>query len=652
MNLPYPEIKTPSLTQGPTEAESQCQRFTELNVLRNTTKRKTQLLLEHTIKGEYQATTAAAPPEMTANANDTLRVSTILRQVFIKNVSTFVTMMVLYFVMALLSALLTISIGHVIAHHLVYTDIPAIIQFVFFLTAMSVSIGILSMMRTLVFAKFEVSIICHVQSIIMKHLFNLPISFFEQYATGDLCHRVLMIEPLARLGGQNQIGILLSFTFATVSFLTMLFFTWKLTLVTLVIVSAYLVFSITNIKKQLPEIEKYMDNSGDTAAFTFHMNSGMSRIRVFCSDVFAEAKWAKLYSDTRQKLSHIYRLGIRRFTITNSIMLFTLLVVFFLSARWERNQLPLESYIIFYSAFIQFMCGLVSFSMQLNELAFTICAFRRVKPILKTKPESNTTQSHTIPLPFRLTGTLSIHNIQFSYPHTKLLVLDGVSCSIAAGEHIAIVGLSGAGKSTLLKLLLGFYFPQQGHIAFDDNPIQDINLSALRQQIGVVFQDSKLMTGTLLTNIIDGGTGMTEEDAWHAATLVGLNDFIASLPMKMHTLVSQQVNVLSGGQKQLILIARALVSMPRLLLLDEATNSLDPMTQHHIAKVIRALPITCISVAHRLSTLQYADKIMVLDKGKIIEEGSYHHLLQSHGLFSELAIAQKLHRQWQESATI
>ena len=433
----------------------------------------------------------------------------------------------------------------------------------------------------------------------------------------------------------------------------MLYFTWKLTLTTLAIVSVYLVFYIINIKNQLPHIEKYMNNSGDTAAFTFNMNSGMSRIRVFCSEVFAEAKWATLYSDTRQQLSHIYRIGIRRYTITNTMLLFTLIVVFFLGARWEQNQLPLEYYIIFYSAFIQFMCGLVSFSMQLNELAFTICAFRRLKPILNTPTENSctnnktTTQSST-----ELTGAISISNIGFSYPHSKLLILNGLTFSAAKGEHIAIVGLSGAGKSTLLKLLLGFYFPQQGHISFDDNPIEQINLSSLRQQIGVVFQDSKLMSGTLLTNIIDGGTDMTEEDAWHAAKLVGLNDFIASLPMKMHTLVSQQVNVLSGGQKQLILIARALIGKPRLLLLDEATNSLDPTAQHHIAKVIRGLPITCISVAHRLSTIQYADKIMVLDKGRIIEEGSYHQLLQSQGLFYQLAITQKLHSQWQENATV
>lgn len=651
------ETKTASLTA------SLSQRFTQLHALRRTTKQQTDALLKQTIQGVPQTATDSEPPETMPASNDALTVRTILRHVFIKHLSTFGSMIVIYFIIALLSTLLTITIGHVIAHHVVYTTRPTILQCMFFLTLISALIGIFGIIRAMIFAKYEASIIYHMQSIIMSRLFKLPISFFEQYATGDLCHRVLMLEPLARLCGQNQIGILLSFIFSTLSFLTMLYFTWKLTLATLVIVSIYLVISIITIKKQLPHIEKYMSNSGDTAAFTFNMNSGMSRIKVFCGDVFAEAMWAKLYSDTRQKLSQIYHLGVWRFTITSSILLLTLILVLFLTTRWERHQLPLDHYIIFYTAFIQFMSALVSFSMQLNEIAFSMCAFRRLKPILNTPTEDNHAQNNTITSCTGLTGAISIHGVEFSYPQSKLLILNGLSCSIAKGEHIAIVGLSGAGKSTLLKLLLGFYLPQKGHILFDGNPIQDLDLSILRQQIGVVFQDSKLMTGTLLTNIIDGCADITEEEAWHAADLVGLKEFISSLPMKMHTMVSQQLNVLSGGQKQMLLIARALVGKPRLLLLDEATNSLDAITQDHITKLIRRLPITCISIAHRLSTIQYADKIMVLDKGRIIEEGTYDQLLQSQGLFYQLTqqqaisfqrltIPQKLHRKWQENTTI
>ena len=630
--------------------DTEYKRFAQLNLLRNATKQQTEKLLQQTMNGECQTSIDSEPLERSPHSSDALSVRTILRAVFIRNLSIFGSMIGIYFVVALLSATLTIAMGHAIAHHLNYTNTSKIIQFMLFLTSIAVGIGVFSIIRAILFTKYEVSIISDVQSLIMKRLFNLPMSFFEQYATGDLCSRVLMIEPLARLSGQNQIGILLSFTFSTISFLTMLYFTWKLTLTTIVIVSVYLAISILSIKKQLPHIEKYMGNSGNTAAFMFNINSGMSRIKVFCSDVFAEAAWAKLYSEGRQKLSHIYRLGVWRFTITNTILLLTLILVFFVATQWERDQLPLEHYIIFYTAFIQLMSALISFSMQLSEIAFSICAFRRLKPILKTPTEDHITEGNPMKSSTKLTGPLSICNVQFSYPHSKRLILDGLTCAIAEGEHVAIVGLSGAGKSTLFKLLIGFYFPENGQILFNNTPIQDINLSVLRKQIGVIFQDSKLMTGTLLTNIIDEYAGMTEEDAWHAAELVGLKEFIASLPMKMHTMVSQQVNVLSGGQKQLILIARALINKPRLLLLDEATNSLDPVTQHHITQLIRALPITRISVAHRLSTIQSADRILVLDHGRIIEEGTYHQLLQSQGLFYQLVKQQTISFEKQEAA--
>jgi len=640
MNSSYLETDNEPKVQRHTD--SQYQRYIQLNLLRSRTKQETETLLEQTIEGAFQGSSHSDPIEIPSFPNNSLSARTILREVFIHHLSIFGTMMVIYFVIALLNATLTIKMGQIIAHHVEYTKIPEIVHFILFLTFIGISVGVLSVIRTIVFTKYEVSIIHHVQSIIMKRLFNLPVSFFEQYAIGDLCHRVLMIEPLARLSGQNQIGIFLSFTFSTISFLTMLYFTWKLTLATLVIVSIFLFISVINIKKQLPHIEKHMHSLGDAAAFTFNMTSGMSRIKLFCKDVFAEAEWVKLYSMTRQKLFQIYRLGVWRFTLTNNILLMTLIIIFFLATRWEQNQLPLAHYIIFYTALLQLMGALISFSMQLNEIASTICAFRRLKPILNTPTENHTSCGNAIKSSPTITGAISIHDVEFSYPHSKLSTLKGLSCSITEGEHIAIVGLSGAGKSTLLKLLLGFYIPQKGYISFDNHLIQDMNLSALRQQIGVVFQDSKLMTGTILTNIVDEYAGMTEEDAWHAADLVGLKGFITSLPMKMHTMLSQQVNVLSGGQKQLILIAKALAGKPRLLLLDEASNSLDAMAQHHIAKVIRSLPITCISIAHRLSTIQYADKIMVLHQGRVHEEGTYHQLLQSQGLFYQLAEQQAM----------
>lgn len=556
-------------------------------------------------------------PDDRASSQSLLNAKTLLCHAFVDNLVLFKKMLLVYLLVTVLTAIFPIAMGYIITHHADYVDLPHIMHFVFFLSCITLGVGLLNILRVVCFAKYERAIIYHVQSGIMKKLFSLPVSFFEQYAVGDLCHRVMMIESLARMSGQNQMGVLLSFVFSSTGFLTMLYFSWKLTLVTLSLVCIYFAFLMRNIKKQLPYIERYMSDSAHTAAFMFHVLNGITCIKVFLSDVFAKARWADLYSRGRHSLFHLYRYGIWRFTFINNMLLLTLIIVFYLGTQWVSSQMSATDYVIFYTAFIQFMSALVSFSMQSSELAFSICAFRRLRPILESAPEPQADVCKEKKI--TLKGRVVINAVHFHYPNTKLPILNQASCIIEPGEHVAIVGLSGAGKSTLLKLLLGFYFPQQGDILFDDQSIHTLNLTQLRDQIGVVLQNSKLMTGSLLSNLLDAYPHKTEEDAWQVAELVGLSAFIASLPMKMHTMVSQHINLLSGGQQQLLLIARALIGKPRLLLLDEATHSLDSVSQHHVITAIRRLPMTCISIAHQASAMQYADRILMLEQGRIVE---------------------------------
>ncbi len=597
------------------QLSTQYQRYLALHHLRHQTEQQTKARLKQTAQEQYSEHHAESHcPHIEASAS-VLNAQTLLRHALMDNMMLFKKMLIVYVMVAALTALFPIAMGYIITHHADYVYLPDIARFVFFLSAISLGVGVLNVLRVACFAKYERAIIEHVQSGVMKQLFSLPVSFFEQYAVGDLCHRVLMIESLARMSGQNQMGVLLSFVFSTSGFLTMLYFSWKLTLLTLMLVSAYFAFLIRNIKKQLPYIERYMANSAHTAAFMFHVLNGITCIKVFLSDTFAKARWADLYSRGRHSLFHLYRHGIWRFTFINNMLLLTLIIVFYCATQWMSFRLSATYYVIFYTALIQFLSALVSFSMQWSELAFSICAFRRLKPILETEPErqTDTSKSKT----FTLKGRIAINGVHFHYPNAKLPILNEASCIIEPGEHVAIVGLSGVGKSTLFKLLLGFYFPQQGNISFDEQSIQSINLKQLRDQIGVVLQDSKLMTGSLLSNLLDAHPSKTEEDAWQVAELVGLSDFIASLPMKMHTMVSQHITMLSGGQQQLLLIARALIGQPRLLLLDEATHSLDAVSQQHVIAAIRRLPITCISIAHQSAAIQYADRVLMLEQGKL-----------------------------------
>jgi ABC-type bacteriocin/lantibiotic exporter with double-glycine peptidase domain len=215
-------------------------------------------------------------------------------------------------------------------------------------------------------------------------------------------------------------------------------------------------------------------------------------------------------------------------------------------------------------------------------------------------------------------------------------VLDEVSLRAEAGEFVAVVGPSGSGKSTLLRLLLGFERPDSGAVLYDRQDLEDVDVGAVRRQCGVVLQDDRLLVGDLRTNIVGAGR-YSEDEAWEAARQVGLADDVERMPMGMATYVGEGSGSLSGGQRQRVILARAMVSRPRILYLDEATSALDNRTQELVTESMRQLSATRIVIAHRLSTIRDADRILVMDAGRVVESGTYDELMQAGGLFRELA---------------
>ena len=286
-------------------------------------------------------------------------------------------------------------------------------------------------------------------------------------------------------------------------------------------------------------------------------------------------------------------------------------------------------------AFQQLLAGAIQLSGLLLAWAQIAASVSRTKPILSAEPESSRDGIDPGPL----SGKLELRDLTFRYDPTGPPVLDGISLCIKPGEFVALVGSSGSGKSTLLRLLLGFERPDAGSILYDDRELSTLHLASVRRQLGVVLQGGRILTGDIAANIL-ADTGLGLDAAWSAAEAAGIASDIRSMPMGMHTQLSEDGTGLSGGQRQRLLIARALVHNPKLLLLDEATSALDSRTQALVTSGLEQLGVTRVVIAHRLSTVRHANRICVLESGRITEVGSYTELMGRKGRFAALAARQ------------
>ena len=321
--------------------------------------------------------------------------------------------------------------------------------------------------------------------------------------------------------------------------------------------------------------------------------------------------------------------------ISTAISLAGTLVMYYAAIR---TQVSVADYYAFNTAY-----GMVSGAfMSFVSIALTVAQIKPImdmaKPILDAVPEvSEGKQVIT-----RLSGGIELNNVSFRYHDNMPFVLDNLSLKIRPGQYVAIVGATGCGKSTLMRLMLGFETPNKGAVYYDGRDLSTIDLKSLRKKVGVVMQDGKLFQGDIYSNIVISAPHLTLDDAWEAAELAGIADDIRRMPMGMHTVISEGSGGVSGGQRQRLMIARAIAPKPKILMFDEATSALDNLTQKKVSDSLDSLDCTRIVIAHRLSTIRQCDRIIVLDKGKIIEDGKYEELLEKDGYFAELVSRQRL----------
>ena len=311
------------------------------------------------------------------------------------------------------------------------------------------------------------------------------------------------------------------------------------------------------------------------------------------------------------------------------------IVMYYFAIRYEVTVADYYAFTAAYGMVSGAFSSLVGIGLQAANIRPTL---EQVKPIMEAVPEISEDKSVIT----QISGGIELNNVSFRYSDSMPWVLDNLSLKIKPGQYVAIVGKTGCGKSTLLRLLLGFETAQKGAVYYDGKDINTLDLKSLRKKIGVVMQNGKLFHGDIFSNITISAPWLTLKEAWEAAELADIADDIRAMPMGMHTIISEGSGGISGGQRQRLMIARAIAPKPSILMFDEATSALDNITQKKVSEALNGLKCTRIVIAHRLSTIRHCDRIIVLDGGKIIEDGSYEELLAKGGFFAELVERQRV----------
>lgn len=370
----------------------------------------------------------------------------------------------------------------------------------------------------------------------------------------------------------------------------------------------------------------------DVFNIVFQLVQAIGVLRATGSEVRAFAHWGIDFAELRARSYKARKLSTVFEMLLSGIDLMCWAGMFLLLALLPGDQFTTGAFIAFVSAYGAFSGNSMAIVRSVGTLVGLDTSWERAAPLLSATPERSASRRD----PGQLTGKIDVTNVAFRYSPEAAPALGGVSLQAAAGEFIAIVGPSGSGKSTLTRLLLGLDQPMQGTIQYDGQDLRHLDTDLVRRQIGVVLQNGKLFPGTLFENIIGNFDG-TIEDAWEAARQAGIADDIRAMPMGMHTIVTEASAAFSGGQIQRMIIARALVGKPRILLFDEATSALDNVTQAIITQSVSQLAVTRIVIAHRLTTVRGADRIYVFDKGRIAQNGKYDDLIKAPGPFAEFA---------------
>lgn len=470
-----------------------------------------------------------------------------------------------------------------------------------------------------------------VQAALWDRLLGLPSAFFRRFTVGDLTSRAMGLDAIRGLLLGNVTTSFLGLVFSVFSFALLFYYSIALALLASALILILVVATALMAYLQLRYQRALLAVEGRISSLVFGLIRGIAKLRTGGAEARAYGLWAERFSEQRRLAFRVQGLANVQAVFNVIYGVFATLALFAVMGLALESGLSVSRFLAFSAAFGQVQAASLAFASLISGVLSIVPIFERLSPILEEVPEVGETKIAAS----ELSGDIELSHVSFRYHDDGPLVLNDISMRAGPGEFVALVGPSGSGKSTCLRLLLGFERPLSGSIYYDGQDLASLDPQSVRRQIGVVLQNSRPMSGDIFTNIV-GASNLGIDAAWEAVRMVGLEDDIRAMPMGMHTVVSEGAGTFSGGQVQRLMIARAIIHRPRLIFFDEATSALDNRTQNIVSRSLERLKATRIVIAHRLSTIRNADRVYVIESGRVRDGGTYDELAARDKLFAHL----------------
>ena len=511
----------------------------------------------------------------------------------------------------------------------------ALIGLAIFAFAILVTTALMKATQTIINARITTKVSISLEAATMARILSLPVTFFKKHSSGELYSRCRSVSTLCTTLLDSFLVSGITAIFSLIYIFQIASFARALALPSLgIILLTVLVLAIA-VYIQMRISLRQMELAAKENGIAYSLISGVQKIKLTSSERRAFARWTRAYADSSE-LAYNPPLFIKvNSVLVLAITLFGNALLFYLAGKENMSS---SDYLSFTSAYGMVSGAFASLAGVALSLAKIRPLLKMAEPIMKEVPEISDDKA----VIQSITGNIELSHVSFRYQEDTPWVLDDLSLRIEPGEYVAIVGKTGCGKSTLLRLLLGFETPQKGSIYYDGRDLHDIDLRSLRKRIGTVTQNGSLFQGDIYSNIVISAPQLSMSEAWDAAEIAGIAQDIREMPMGMHTVISEGQGGISGGQKQRLMIARAIAPKPKVLMFDEATSALDNKTQQQVSEALEKLSCTRLIIAHRLSTIKHCDRILLIEDGRIAEDGTYEELISLNGKFAELVARQQL----------